>query len=52
MCEEEVAARVVANGCSMCNAGFAGDDPPRAVFPSILGRPQHQGVMVGFDGLS
>jgi actin len=28
-------------------AGFAGDDAPRAVFASIIGRPRHQGVMVG-----
>jgi hypothetical protein len=28
-------------------AGFAGDDAPRAVFPSIVGRPRHKGVMVG-----
>jgi hypothetical protein len=28
-------------------AGFAGDDAPRSVFPSIVGRPRHQGVMVG-----
>lgn len=25
----------------------SGDDAPRAVFPSIVGRPRHQGVMVG-----
>nr|GME09762.1 Actin-7 [Ipomoea batatas] len=25
---------------------FAGDDAPRAVFPSIVGRPRHTGVMV------
>lgn len=31
----------------MCKAGFSGDDAPRAVFPSIVGRPRHQGVMVG-----
>merc|ERR1711907_933880 len=30
-----------------CKAGFAGDDAPRAVFPSIVGRPRHTGVMVG-----
>ncbi|CAG9803223.1 unnamed protein product [Chironomus riparius] len=47
MCEEEVAALVVDNGSGMCKAGFAGDDAPRAVFPSIVGRPRHQGVMVG-----
>merc|ERR1712157_74633 len=37
----------VDNGSGMCKAGFAGDDAPRAVFPSIVGRPRHQGVMVG-----
>ncbi|TGZ37702.1 Uncharacterized protein DBV15_02950 [Temnothorax longispinosus] len=42
-----VAALVVDNGSGMCKAGFAGDDAPRAVFPSIVGRPRHQGVMVG-----
>lgn len=31
----------------MCKAGFAGDDAPRAVFPSLVGRPRHQGIMVG-----
>uniref|UniRef100_A0A915LRK2 Uncharacterized protein n=1 Tax=Meloidogyne javanica TaxID=6303 RepID=A0A915LRK2_MELJA len=45
--DEEVAALVVDNGSGMCKAGFAGDDAPRAVFPSIVGRPRHQGVMVG-----
>jgi actin-related protein len=46
MCDDEVAALVVDNGSGMCKAGFAGDDAPRAVFPSIVGRPRHQGVMV------
>ncbi|CAE6411742.1 unnamed protein product [Rhizoctonia solani] len=45
--EDEVAALVIDNGSGMCKAGFAGDDAPRAVFPSIVGRPRHQGVMVG-----
>ena len=45
--EDDVAALVVDNGSGMCKAGFAGDDAPRAVFPSIVGRPRHQGVMVG-----
>jgi len=31
----------------MVKAGFAGDDAPRCVFPSIVGRPRHVGVMVG-----
>merc|ERR1711972_1091285 len=47
MCDEDMAALVVDNGSGMCKAGFAGDDAPRAVFPSIVGRPRHQGVMVG-----
>nr|XP_031862055.1 actin [Kwoniella shandongensis]KAA5529127.1 actin [Kwoniella shandongensis] len=45
--EDEVAALVIDNGSGMCKAGFAGDDAPRAVFPSIVGRPRHHGVMVG-----
>ena len=45
--EEEIAALVIDNGSGMCKAGFAGDDAPRAVFPSIVGRPKHHGVMVG-----
>ncbi|EKX33055.1 hypothetical protein GUITHDRAFT_166560 [Guillardia theta CCMP2712] len=45
--DDEVAALVVDNGSGMVKAGFAGDDAPRAVFPSIVGRPRHQGVMVG-----
>jgi actin len=35
---------IIVNGVQ---AGFAGDDAPRAVFPSIVGRPRHTGVMVG-----
>ena len=42
MCDEDSAALVVDNGSGMCKAGFAGDDAPRAVFPSIVGRPRHQ----------
>jgi len=45
--EDEAAGLVVDNGSGMVKAGFAGDDAPRAVFPSIVGRPRHQGVMVG-----
>jgi len=47
MSAEDAAALVVDNGSGMVKAGFAGDDAPRAVFPSIIGRPRHQGVMVG-----
>jgi len=43
----EVQALVVDNGSGMCKAGFAGDDAPRAVFPSIVGRPKQKSIMVG-----
>jgi len=49
MAAEEVAALVVDNGSGMCKAGFAGDDAPRAVFPSIVGRAKMPGIMVGMD---
>ena len=47
MADDDVQALVVDNGSGMCKAGFAGDDAPRAIFPSIVGRPRHRGVMVG-----
>eukprot|EP01023_Acetabularia_acetabulum_P036146 TRINITY_DN341_c0_g2_i1.p1 TRINITY_DN341_c0_g2~~TRINITY_DN341_c0_g2_i1.p1 ORF type:complete len:377 (-),score=91.66 TRINITY_DN341_c0_g2_i1:186-1316(-) len=47
MAEEEIQAIVCDNGSGVVKAGFAGDDAPRAVFPSIVGRPRHTGVMVG-----
>lgn len=47
--EEATAAIVCDNGSGMVKAGFAGDDAPRAVFPSLVGRPRSgsQSVMVG-----
>ena len=39
---DEIAALVIDNGSGMCKAGFGGDDAPRSVFPSIIGRPRHQ----------
>ncbi|CAD0057752.1 unnamed protein product [Aureobasidium pullulans] len=50
--EEEVAALVIDNGSGMCKAGFAGDDAPRAVFPSIVGRPRHHGYGALFQAIS
>ena len=55
----ESAAVVIDNGSGknikiliikgMCKAGIAGDDSPRACFPSIVGRPKMPGIMVGMD---
>ncbi|KAF3683347.1 actin [Capsicum annuum] len=44
---DDIQPLVCDNGTGMVKAGFAGDDAPRAVFPSIVGRPRHTGVMVG-----
>jgi len=44
---EDSASLVIDNGSGMVKAGFSGDDAPRAVFPSIVGKPRHQGTMVG-----
>jgi actin beta/gamma 1 len=47
MCKERVL--IVDSSSSLCKAGFAGDDAPRAVFPSIVGRPRkyYKGYMIG-----
>merc|ERR1719155_233480 len=47
----QIQALVVDNGSGMCKAGFAGDDAPRATFPSIVGRPKGTAVkaMVGVE---
>lgn len=38
---------VIDNGSGMCKAGFAGDDAPRSVFPSIVGRPKYVQAVAG-----
>ena len=40
--QDEMTALVLDNGSGMVKAGFAGDDAPRAVFPSLVGRPRYQ----------
>ncbi|CAL9200458.1 actin-2-like [Musa acuminata AAA Group] len=44
---EGIQPLVCDNGTGMVKAGFAGDDAPMAVFPSIVGRPCHTGAPVG-----
>lgn len=38
---------VIDTGCCTVKSGFAGDDVPGAVVPSIVGRPYHQGAILG-----
>jgi len=40
---------VIDVGTGNCKAGFAGEDAPRCVFPSIVGRPKTTNVMSGTD---
>ena len=47
--DDETVALVVDNGSGIYKAGFAGDDAPRAVFSSVVGRPRYQEAMVGLD---
>jgi len=44
---ENASSLVIDNGSGMVKAGFAGDDAPRSVFPSLVGRPRHRQQMVG-----
>ncbi|XP_054858281.1 actin, cytoplasmic type 5-like [Eublepharis macularius] len=50
MADEEIVTLIVDNGSGMCKAGFARDDTPRAVFPSVIGRPRDQGCTGQKDG--
>uniref|UniRef100_T1J8A7 Actin n=1 Tax=Strigamia maritima TaxID=126957 RepID=T1J8A7_STRMM len=41
------AAIVIDNGSGLVKAGFAGDDSPTVVFPSVVGCPKHPNVIIG-----
>jgi actin, other eukaryote len=47
MAEDEQTSIVCDNGSGMVKAGFSGDDAPRHVFPSIVGRPKNEQAMMG-----
>ena len=40
---------VIDFGSGITKAGFSGDDAPRTVFPTIVGKPKMPGIMVGLD---
>lgn len=42
-------ALVIDNGSFRIKAGFSRDEAPRALFPSVVGRVKHEGIMVGTD---
>jgi actin-related protein len=47
--DEDVTVVVIDNGSGEVKAGFAGNDAPRSVFSSIVGRPKVPKIMVGLD---
>jgi actin len=40
---------VVDNGSGVVKAGFSGEDAPRSIFPSIVGRPKNLNVLIGVE---
>ena len=40
MDDEDTVACVIDNGSYMCKAGISGEDAPKRVFPTIVGRPK------------
>jgi actin len=38
MCDDDIVPIVIDNGSDKCKAGFAGDDAPLSIFPSIVAR--------------
>lgn len=45
--EGQNAGIVIDNGSGIMKAGFAGDDAPRAIFPSIVGKPKGMSTHTG-----
>jgi len=49
--DDDLQALVVDNGSGIFKAGFAGDEEPRVIFPSIIGKP-NQKTMIVMDNRS
>ena len=46
---EEQQTVVIDNGSGVVKAGFSGEDAPRAIFPSIVGKPKNASVLIGVE---
>ncbi|MHA2169846.1 MAG: actin, cytoplasmic 2, partial [Candidatus Hodarchaeales archaeon] len=42
-------ALVIDNGTGLSKNGFAGEDQPRSVFPTLVGFPKYQSIMTDVD---
>lgn len=40
---------VIDNGTSMCRVGFAGEEAPRASFPTVVARARKKTTVIGSD---
>jgi actin, other eukaryote len=40
---------VIDTGSGVVKAGFSGEDAPRSIFPSIVGRPKNLNVLIGVE---
>jgi actin-related protein len=45
----ELSAVVIDNGSGSIKVGISGDDCPRALFPTVVGKPKIPGIFVGMD---
>nr|AAK98788.1 actin I [Holosticha polystylata] len=49
MSDESQQVCVIDSGSGMVKAGFSGEDDPRAIFSSIIGRPKYPRVFIGVE---
>jgi actin-related protein len=47
--EDNTQTIVIDNGSGNTKVGFSGDEAPRNVFRTIVGRPKMPNIMVGMD---
>ncbi len=40
---------VIDSGSGVIKAGFSGEDAPRSIFSSIIGRPKNLNVLIGVE---
>ncbi|CAD8118550.1 unnamed protein product [Paramecium sonneborni] len=48
MSKEQLAV-VIDNGSHECKVGIAGDCEPKCPFPAVVGKPKHQGIIIGIE---
>ena len=46
---EEQQTIVIDNGSGVIKAGYSGEDAPRAIFPTIVGRHKIKSVLIGIE---